>query len=108
MQLEHLPQKSGKLSVMIGERQLIAFASMSASVYLPEPVGPASATAWGKRSRASISRRRWTMSELPWKSVNKAISFQLSALSQGTWQLANGIRPIGFAESAEYKESIRS
>ena len=31
--------------------------SIRARVYLPEPAGPARITAWGKRPRASISRR---------------------------------------------------
>ena len=44
-QLEHLPQKSGKPSVVIGERQLMVLASMSASVYFPEPAGPDKTTA---------------------------------------------------------------
>jgi hypothetical protein len=43
---------------MTGDRQFIAFVSMSVSVYFPEPAGPARITPWGKRFRASISRKR--------------------------------------------------
>src|SRR6266853_836887 len=46
----------------------MARASIKASVYLPDPVAPESMMACGKRSRASISRRRWMVSELPAKS----------------------------------------
>src|SRR4029077_19775820 len=69
-QFAHLPQKSGSPSVVSGRRQFMVFASMSASVYLPAPVGPARVIAWGKCPRASMSRRRWTISAFPWKSEN--------------------------------------
>src|SRR5580692_6736018 len=75
MQFEQCPQKSGKLSpavpAVVGRsRQFIARASIRASVYLPDPCAPERITACGKRSRASISRRRWMVSELPAKSEN--------------------------------------
>ena len=40
-QFGHTPQKSGKPSVSLGSRQFTALASISASVYLPAPRGPA-------------------------------------------------------------------
>ena len=52
VQLEHTPQKSGRPSDSVGLRQLTALASISASVYLPAPRGPARMSEWGKRPRA--------------------------------------------------------
>ena len=96
MDFSVIPRNLPYLLQGFGLTVVLALASMSASVYFPEPAGPARTTACGKRSRASISRRRWTTSELPWKSVNKAVSFQPNA-----WQLAVGIWPGIFLSLAE-------
>src|SRR5882762_7203879 len=70
VQFEQRPQKSGKPSPSFDgcSRQFIVRASIRASVYLPDPCAPERMTAWGKRFRASISRRRWMVSGLPAKS----------------------------------------
>ena len=65
VQLEHFPQKSGRPSLTGGSRQFIAFASIKASVYFPEPLAPARIMACGKCARASMSRKRCTISALP-------------------------------------------
>src|ERR1700674_5434540 len=77
-QFAHWPQKSGRPSVLIGARQLRVWASIKASVYLPAPGAPEITTACGKRSRPSMSRRRWMVSALPWKS-EKAIEHSIAA-----------------------------
>src|SRR6267378_8338323 len=73
VQFEQCPQKSGKPSLSVAfvigcSRQFRVRASISASVYLPDPRAPERMTACGKRLRASISRRRWMVSGLPAKS----------------------------------------
>src|ERR1035437_4879698 len=76
VQFEQRPQKSGKPSLLVPppvtgcSRQFMARASIRARVYLPDPCAPERMTACGKRLRASISRRRWMVSGLPWKSEN--------------------------------------
>src|SRR5580704_1425465 len=77
-QFAHLPQKSGRPSVLLGARQLRVWASIKARVYLPKPGVPERTTACGKRSRPSMSRRRWMVSALPWKS-EKAIQHPIAA-----------------------------
>src|SRR3974390_786510 len=69
-QLAHTPQKSGRPSVVGGCRQFMALATICVRVNLPEPCAPDRITAWGKWSRASISRTFRTTSALPWKSAN--------------------------------------
>src|SRR5438552_18327500 len=78
VQFAHLPQKSGRPSALLGARQLRVWASIKARVYLPEPGVPERTTACGKRSRPSMSRRRWMVSALPWKS-EKAIKHSIAA-----------------------------
>src|ERR1700682_2541391 len=78
VQFAHWPQKSGRPSVLIGARQLRVWASIKARVYLPAPGVPERTTACGKRSRPSISRRRWMVSALPRKS-EKAIYHSIGA-----------------------------
>jgi len=68
-QLEHWPQKSGRPSDSVGLRQLKALASMRESVYLPEPLGPARISEWGKRWARMDSRRWVTVWVLPRKSL---------------------------------------
>ena len=68
VQLEQTPQKSGRPSDSVGLRQLTALASISASVYLPAPRGPARMSEWGKRPARMLSRRCVTVAALPRKS----------------------------------------
>src|SRR5271167_645297 len=70
IQLAQMPQKSGRPSVTGCCWQFIAFATICASVNLPEPCGPDRITECGKCPRASISRMVCTTSGLPWKSAN--------------------------------------
>ena len=91
MSNKHGQKLAGKTAVITGgatgigrARQFIARASIRASVYLPDPCAPARMTACGKRSRASISRRRWMVSGLPAKSekgIKNAVGYSLLALS---------------------------
>ena len=53
VQFEQTPQKSGSPSVSVGSRQLTAWASMSASVYLPAPRGPERIMRMRKAARAN-------------------------------------------------------
>src|SRR3974390_504258 len=82
VQLAHMPQKSGRSSVVGGCRQFMAFATICVRVNLPEPCAPDRITAWGKWSRASISRTFRTSSALPWKSANGIGTSRSSALRQ--------------------------
>ena len=63
----HTPQKSGRPSVSVGWRQLTALASISDSVYLPAPRGPARMSEWGNRPARMLSRRWVTVCALPRK-----------------------------------------
>ena len=65
-----LVRKSGKPAIIGEGRQFMAWASINESVYLPEPAGPARITAWGKRLRASMSRRRRTTSSSPLRAAH--------------------------------------
>jgi len=67
VQFEQRPQKSGRPPVVVGWRQLTALASISASVYLPAPRGPARMSDWGKRCAPMLSRSRVTVAVLPRK-----------------------------------------
>ncbi len=60
-QLAQTPQASGRPSVVMGVRQLAAWASRRASVYLPAPREPLKIMAEGRRPAASVSRRRRTV-----------------------------------------------
>src|SRR6267143_5691030 len=91
VQFAHVPQKSGRPSVLIGARQLRVWASIKARVYLPEPGEPETTTACGKRSRPSMSRRRWMVSALPWKS-EKAIEHSTAAETEGTYCKSSTVR----------------
>src|ERR1700674_2330158 len=84
VQFEQRPQKSGKPAVLGCSRQFRVRASSRASVYLPDPCAPERMTACGKRLRASISRRRWMVSELPTKSENGIKTL----LAVSSWVLA--------------------
>src|SRR5229473_5201231 len=88
VQFAHVPQKSGRPSVLMEARQLRVWASIKARVYLPEPGVPERTTACGKRSRASMSRRRWTVSALPWKS-EKAIEHSIAAETEDIYCKSN-------------------
>ena len=68
VQLEQMPQKSGRPSVSGGLRQFTACASITASVYFPAPRGPARISECGKRPARMLSRRCVTVAELPRKS----------------------------------------
>ena len=66
-QFEQVPQKSGRPSLSAWFRQFTAWASISASVYLPEPRGPARMSECGNRPARTLSRRCVTVAVLPKK-----------------------------------------
>src|SRR5271157_4796870 len=85
VQLVHTPQKSGKPSAAGVCRQFMALATICVRVNLPEPCAPDRITAWGKWSRASISRTFRTTSALPWKSANGIGASRDFGLRQLCW-----------------------
>ena len=74
---------------MVGERQFSAFASMSASVYLPEPAGPGQNHRLGKVVARQHVAQAMDDVGIAVKVVDKAHSFA-SVVGKASWHSAIG------------------